>query len=579
MSLNAIVNAPLSPEKLVIFCDGTWCGPEHGTRTNIQLLAEMVGIDMETSRGSREIIDASRQLRARYFNGLNCNYLTYGFGGSADNIGQLSLKIYRYIAQHYEIGTEIWLFGLGRGAYALRCVVGMINNCGIIKEPSEELCDLVFQTYTSPRENDKPSSDHSEDFRRRTSWNVASPIKIMVLLDTIGSIGHTYNRTGSGVTLWDEEIPDVVERVYHACSIHDRLPLLPLCLATKADHSSTPRISETWFPGCHYDIGRQRCQALPQGLLYLVPRLFSGVVEPNHVLSNSVLCWVLQCIAQQFPSQTVFQDSHWRISFLKKSIKSPTTGTGSGDVYGPSKTPLYAPFGRILTRLPIIPSMLGSAVSMLPLRDRRIPDQAANVVDFETQRHSEDERSLAEMARVDSQRYPSRAYEAWKAWTRHAIAIKDRKAISWADESARDTHKLLQIESKQHETPRLPTTSHTSIHDDNSSIASTPTRCDSVDPQNIVLTASDDALMRAVIDSDTVLVQDLLKEKASKLAFDFEWLGELIELGHSVEDIATVLVEEESESPWLLVSGGNFGKRVLKMAKRLERMKKAGDRS
>lgn len=590
MSLNAVVNAPLSPEKLVIFCDGTWCGPEDGTRTNIQLLAEMVGIDMDTSKGLREIIDASRQLRAKYFNGLKCNYLTYGFGASADNLGQLSLEIYRYIAQHYKIGTEIWLFGLGRGAYALRCVVGMVNNCGIIREPSEELCDLVFQTYTSPRENDKPSSDHSEDFRRRTSWNVVTPIKITVLLDTIGSIGHTYNRTGSGVMLWDEKIPDVVERVYHACSIHDRLPFLPLCLATKADHSSTPRISETWFPGCHYDIGRQCCQALPQGLLYLVPRLFSGVVEPNHVLSNSVLCWVLQSIAQQFPSQTVFQDSHWRISFLKKSIKSPTTGTGSGDVYGPSKTPLYAPFGRILTRLPMIPSILGSAVSMLPLRDRRIPNQAADVVDFETQSHSEDERSLAEMARVDSHRYPSRAYEAWKAWTRHTIATKDRKAISWADDSARNTPKLLQIESKQPETPRLPTISRTSIHDDNFSIASTPTRRDSADPQlrhqrsssllqNIVLTASDDALMRAVIDSDTVLVQDLLKEKASELAFDFEWLGELIELGYSVEDIATVLVEEESELPWLLVSGGNFGKRALKMAKRLERMKKAGDRS
>ncbi|KAI4841656.1 hypothetical protein E4T44_07757 [Aureobasidium sp. EXF-8845] len=182
MSLNAVVNAPLSPEKLVIFCDGTWCGPEDGTRTNIQLLAEMVGIDMDTSKGLREIIDASRQLRAKYFNGLKCNYLTYGFGASADNLEQLSLEIYRYIAQHYKIGTEIWLFGLGRGAYALRCVVGMVNNCGIIREPSEELCDLVFQTYTSPRENDKPSSDHSEDFRRRTSWNVATPIKIMAAL-------------------------------------------------------------------------------------------------------------------------------------------------------------------------------------------------------------------------------------------------------------------------------------------------------------------------------------------------------------------------------------------------------------
>jgi hypothetical protein len=587
MGLNAIAKAPSSPEKLVIFCDGTWCGPEHGTRTNIQLLAEMAGIDMDTSKGSREISDPSRRLRAKYFNGLKCNYLTYGLGASADNIGQLCLELYRYIAQHYRDGTEIWLFGLGRGAYALRCVVGMINNCGIIREPSDELCDLVFQTYTSPRKNDKPSSDRSKDFRMRTSWHVATPVKIMVLLDTIGSVGQT----GNGIadpTLWEEAVPDVVERVFHACSIHDRLPFLPLCLATKADHSTTPRVSETWFPGCHYDIGRQRCQVLPQGLLYLVPRLLSGVLEPNHVLSNAVLCWVLQSVAQQFPSQTVFQDSHWRISFLKKAIKSPATNTGSGDVYGPSKTPLYAPFGRILTRLPIIPSILGSVASMLPLRDRRIPDQAATVVDFEAPGHSDNERSLAEMARVNTQRYPSKTYEAWKTWTRHTIATRDRRAISWADDPSNSPSKLLQIEPKQPEaSPLLPATP-TRMHYDNVSIASTPSRRDSADPQprhqrsssllqNIVLTASDDALMRAVVSSDTGLVQELLKQKSSELAFDFEWLSELIELGYNEEDIATVLVEEERESPWLLVSGGNFGKRALKMAKRLERKKEAGD--
>jgi uncharacterized protein (DUF2235 family) len=33
----------------------------------------------------------------------------------------------------YEPGSRIWLFGLSRGAYTVRAVAGMINNCGIIK--------------------------------------------------------------------------------------------------------------------------------------------------------------------------------------------------------------------------------------------------------------------------------------------------------------------------------------------------------------------------------------------------------------------------------------------------------------
>ncbi|KAH0156053.1 hypothetical protein KCU67_g8468, partial [Aureobasidium melanogenum] len=200
MASNAITKASLAPEKLIVFCDGTWCGPEHGTRTNIQLLAEMAGIDMGTARNSRELRDPSRRLKARYFNGITLNYLTYGFGASADNLGRICLEMYHYIARWYQEGTEIWLFGLGRGAYALRCVVGMVNNCGIVKNPSDELCDLVYQTYTSSRENDKPSSDASGDFRRRASWDVTTPVKIMVLLDTIGSIGHDCTNTVTGST-------------------------------------------------------------------------------------------------------------------------------------------------------------------------------------------------------------------------------------------------------------------------------------------------------------------------------------------------------------------------------------------
>lgn len=466
----------------------------------------------------------------------------------------------------------------------------MINNCGIIKNPSDELCDLVYQTYTSARENDRPSSNDSGAFRRRASWDVITPIKIMVLLDTIGSTGHSCTNTSTEFTsprLRDEVVPDVVESAFHACSMHDRLPYLQPCLATKADHNKMPRVYETWFPGCHYDIGRQRCQFFPRGWLYFVPSLFSGVVEPNHVLSNSVLCWVLQSVAQQFPSQTVFQDLHWQINFLKKSMQSANTSTGSGDVYGPSETLNIAPFGRILSRLPMISRAVEHVESLLPLRDRRIPDHAAQIINFELPNHP-DESSLAEMARVDKHRYPSRTYEAWKTWTRHAAA-KDKKAISWADDAVvHPDHDatVLQLEPERPEDSCSPLLSPKNAYKDHTEVARTSSRRDSADPrvrhqrslsllQNTVLTASDDALMRAVIDSDTGLVRDLLTQKASELAFDFEWLSELIELGYSVEDIAAVLVEEEKEAPWLLVSGGNFTKRALKMSKKLERKQRA----
>lgn len=41
----------------------------------------------------------------------------------------------RFIKDHYQgpDNSRIWLFGLSRGAYTVRAVAGMINNCGIIK--------------------------------------------------------------------------------------------------------------------------------------------------------------------------------------------------------------------------------------------------------------------------------------------------------------------------------------------------------------------------------------------------------------------------------------------------------------
>ncbi|KAI5203711.1 hypothetical protein E4T39_04026 [Aureobasidium subglaciale] len=144
MVSKAVATSSSSLKRLVVFCDGTWCGPEHGTRTNIQLLAEMIGIDMDTRTSPREIVDTSRRLRAKYFNGLDCNYMTYSLGARADNVKQLCLGIYQYIAQWYRLGTELWLFGLGRGAYALRLVIGIIENCGVVKDPNDRLSVKIF---------------------------------------------------------------------------------------------------------------------------------------------------------------------------------------------------------------------------------------------------------------------------------------------------------------------------------------------------------------------------------------------------------------------------------------------------
>ncbi|KAI5240619.1 hypothetical protein E4T42_08324 [Aureobasidium subglaciale] len=557
MVSKAVATSSSSPERLIVLCDGTWCGPEHGTRTNIQLLAEIVGIDMDTGNSSREIIDPSRRLRAKYFNGIDCNYLTYCIGARADNIKQLCLEIYHYIARWYRSGTEVWLFGLGRGAYTLRLVVGIINNCGIVKDPNHQLCELVYQTYASPRKNDRPSSAQCRNFRKRASWDVATPIKVMILLDTIGSSKQDCGDTSADTTwprLHDEAVPSVVEK--------RRLRYMKSGFQAVTTTSEDNAVNSSREAGCAWS------------------RDF--LAEPwNRTMCSAT--WSCAGSSNLSLKYTRLNDIHWQISFLKKSIRTPKTSTGSGDIYGSCEALLYVPFGRVITRLPIMSTFLKNITAILPLRDRRVPDTAANVIDFAVPNYANNEKSLAEMANITTQRYPSRTHDFWKTWKNYTAGSADAKTISWADDpSVNSTNgtKALQLSPKSYDSFESLVIDDT-VGEDHASIASILSAHEEAEfqlrrqrssslLQNIVLTATDDVLMKAVIDQDATSVQDILTQKAADLAFDFEWLGELIELGYNVEEITRVLMDEEREAPWLLVSGGNFGKRTLKLSKRLE---------
>lgn len=426
----------IEPERLLVFCDGTWCGPETDTRTNIQILAEMTGIDMKSPK--RELHDPSRRLKAKYFNGigLGSTFLAYLFNGAtANDIGATCVEIYSYIAENFTKDTEVWLFGLSRGAYTVRCVVGMINNCGIVKQPTRDLCDQVYRVYSSPYDADKPCSEQSKNFRKKASWDVPTPVKFMGLLDTVGSIGIPSLDAGNGPsypTLWDQVVSSSVDKVYHACCLHDRLSLFQPCLTKRERNNgrAAPEIHEKWFPGCHYDVGRQRFKFLrqravdiPERLLSIIPNIFSGTLEPNHVLSDLVLRWMLQAINHEFPDQTAIGDIQYKISDLKTSIQKVSQGVGSGDVYNPEKSLLYAPFGRILGRLPQPKAVYDAIRLLLALRDRRIPDEGAHVYDYEAP-FENCKKSIAELGQVTKVRYPSRTYESWKAWSSY-FDVKD----------------------------------------------------------------------------------------------------------------------------------------------------------
>ena len=463
--------SPLKP--LVLLCDGTWCGREAGTKTNIYLLAKMIGIPIDNPNDLDEHFFPSpgqpdNGKRARYIHGvgLGSTFLDYVFNAiTAQDMAEQCISAYRYIVANYVEGEkEIWMFGLSRGAYTVRCVGGMINNCGIVKTDGlndnqiDLLCREVYRIYRSTYKVDEPHSDQSIDFRKKASWpligredpNRKPPVRFMGLFDTVGELGIPTFTGGVGLDwpkFYDENVSSVVEHVYQAVSLHDRLYIFQPCLARRDSESGKfkdkdPKewkITEKWFPGVHYDLGRQRFKFLRDAGGAPLERFLSQVgfaskvIEPNNVLADLALRWMLEAIREHDRESLVIENVSEEknikkeIEKLGESIVAGNGKIGDGDVY--NRIVEYAPFGELGLKIWRTIAGTGSKVNaisevLFARRDRHIPDNSAEVYNYKIVNPEVSTNiSIKELAGIDDtsadkvenekKRYPSRTLDAW----------------------------------------------------------------------------------------------------------------------------------------------------------------------
>ncbi|KAF9567890.1 hypothetical protein EC968_003160, partial [Mortierella alpina] len=372
----------MATPKLIVLCDGTWCGAEARTETNVYRLAEMImnGNNPYNTSPTTPYRDRARNITACYFPGagIGGTFLEYLFNGATgDDIDDDCIQAYKYIVEHYTPEHEIWMFGLSRGAYTVRCVAGMINNCGILKLLNVRLCDQVYSNYRSRLPTYDPSHSDMNAFRKAYSHEVPTPVKFMGLIDTVGALGIPYLNPGIGLThleFHDTRVSTVVEKLLNAPQFE---------------------IHERWFPGCHYDLGRQRFRFLRNGRTLLERALgfilnpLSNVIEPNLVFANVVLKWMLDSISQHDPSNTVIPAIPNIIAQLEAEMVNPQRNTGSGDIY--DNLPAFGPAGRLwgyLTALfPVrfIPGFTATIVALTRTRNRTIADPVAVLTLYDQQ--------------------------------------------------------------------------------------------------------------------------------------------------------------------------------------------------
>src|SRR5262245_52694799 len=122
------------PRKLVVCLDGTWNDPNTGT--NVYRLKNRI-----RPRGQVVYYDAGvGSARVRVSRQMWVKNLFDRLGGGAFGAG-LSGNVqeaYRWVAEHYEEGDELWFFGFSRGAFTARSLVGLIRNVGLLHAPVDE---------------------------------------------------------------------------------------------------------------------------------------------------------------------------------------------------------------------------------------------------------------------------------------------------------------------------------------------------------------------------------------------------------------------------------------------------------
>jgi uncharacterized protein (DUF2235 family) len=162
---------------------------------------------------------------------------------------------YRHLVETYEDGSEVYVLGFSRGAYAARSLVGLIRNCGLVLPGAEALkIGVAYGIYRT--RGDGPDSSAARAFRSMFAREIT--IRFLGVWDTVGALGipvHAAERLDKALYQFhDTELSRIVENAYQAIALHEHRGEYE---ATLWDPSEAPEqtVEQRWFVGAHADVG------------------------------------------------------------------------------------------------------------------------------------------------------------------------------------------------------------------------------------------------------------------------------------------------------------------------------------
>ncbi|MEO0438750.1 MAG: DUF2235 domain-containing protein [Pseudomonadota bacterium] len=232
---------------IVICADGTWNRPEEDLEkdhaTNVLKIA-------------RAVKPKSGALKQHVFYdwGLGSYHSAVTAGVSGRGIHKNIVDGYRYIVQNYAPNDNIYLFGFSRGAYTVRALCGLINNCGIVKREDAKLIQRAWEIYKMGGNAYKPDGEGSIAFRERHSHR-SRKVHFVGVWDTVGSLGVPFGWLGlldRKDEFYDTKMGNNVVHARHAVAIDEQREDFAPTLWNKVNGVD---LKQVWFSGVHSDVG------------------------------------------------------------------------------------------------------------------------------------------------------------------------------------------------------------------------------------------------------------------------------------------------------------------------------------
>lgn len=235
-------------KRIIVCADGTWNRPEEDVEsdqpTNVLRLA----------RAIRPWAGDDSPQHVFYDWGIGSYHARIRGGMTGRGIHKNIMDGYRYIVQNYTPGAQIYLFGFSRGAYTVRALCGLINNCGILKRPDANRIQQAFEHYKKEGPKHAPEGAASIAFRKQHA-HPSRAVQFVGVWDTVGALGvpisflGLFDRTDE---FYDTKLGRNVSIARHALAIDEQ----------RRDFEPTiwqPRegldLKQVWFAGAHSDIG------------------------------------------------------------------------------------------------------------------------------------------------------------------------------------------------------------------------------------------------------------------------------------------------------------------------------------